>query len=80
MNNLLRFVKVALILGCFAFVLNIGGIRENNVLASDACVTRSGGNNICDCVGDNCGKVCSRSISLQCQNGTCKDSNEMEIQ
>jgi hypothetical protein len=65
---------------CLCYIFNLGGAQEALVRAcvepiadfSTPCTTRSGGNHICDCVGDQCGKVCSRSISLQCENGTCR--------
>jgi hypothetical protein len=66
---------------CLCYIFNMGGAQEALVHACYApiegggdapCTTRSGGNHICDCVGEQCGKVCSRSISLNCEGGTCK--------
>ncbi len=80
MKNFLRLVKVTLILVCLSYSFNIGGVRQNLVFADEeggaACVTRSGGTvNICDCVGTNCGKVCSASISNYCASFTCRTKN-----
>mgnify|MGYP001564326228 CR=1 FL=1 len=72
MKNVLRVTKVFLIALCLCYTFNIGGIRQNPVVAGDGCVTRPGGNYICDCVGENCGKTCSRQISSNCGGGTCK--------
>ncbi len=59
MKNGLRVVKISLIALCICYSINFGLVQQGTVLASDACVTRPGGLNICDCTGDNCGKQCS---------------------
>jgi len=38
MSSLMRFVKVISIIGCLAFVLNIGGVRHSPVCADESCV------------------------------------------
>jgi hypothetical protein len=80
MKNLLRSLKITLVVACFCYVSGVA-IGFNNTAHADAssCVTRSGGNYICDCEGANCGKVCSRSISNGCENATCKDKPKDEI-
>jgi hypothetical protein len=73
MEKLLRITKVLLIALCICYTLNVGGFRDNPVVAGDGCTRRVGSSlDICDCVGDNCGKVCSRSISVNCGGATCK--------
>jgi hypothetical protein len=81
MDRLMKFGRALFIVGCLCFILNVGGVQGRLVLAceeeefgEESCVTRPGGNYICDCVGANCGKICSRSISSNCEGGTCKKS------
>jgi hypothetical protein len=85
MRRIKQLTRAFFIALCLGFIFNVGGVQ--GILAracegddgggmviegGDACVTRSGGNYICDCVGDNCGKTCSRQISGNCPGATCK--------
>lgn len=79
MKRLIKFGRAAFIVACLCFIFDVGGLQAKLVSAceedgggGDACVTREGGNYICDCIGANCGKTCSRSISSNCPGGTCK--------
>ena len=86
MNRILKFARAAFIVACMCFILDLGGVQGRLVtacegeLAGDACVTREGGNYICDCVGSNCGKTCSRQISGNCPGATCKSNADLELQ
>lgn len=79
MNRIMKFGRAAFIVACLCFIFDLGGLQARLVIAceegdlgSDACVTREGGNFICDCIGANCGKTCSRQVSNNCPGGTCK--------
>lgn len=86
MNRLIKFTRAAFIVACLCFIFDLGGLQGRLVTAceeeigSDACVTREGGNYICDCIGANCGKTCSRSISSNCPGGTCKAKTDFETE
>jgi hypothetical protein len=65
---------------CLCYIFNLGGTQEALVRAcygelegggGAPCTTRSGGNYICDCIGAQCGKQCSRQFSSNCEGGTC---------
>jgi hypothetical protein len=83
MKRIKQLVRVLFIAVCLCYIFNVGGVQgvlvracegSGNEMAIEgaACTTRPGGNDICDCIGDNCGKQCTRSISLNCPGGTCK--------
>jgi hypothetical protein len=87
MNRIMKFGRAAFIVACLCFIFNVGGLQAKLVIAcegegpaGDACVTREGGNYICDCIGANCGKTCSRSISSNCPGGTCKAKTDFETE
>jgi hypothetical protein len=84
MKRIKQLARALFIAVCLCYISNVGGVQgilaracegggsEIEVEGSAACVTRSGGDYICDCTGDNCGKRCTRDISLNCPGGTCK--------
>ena len=86
MNRLVKFARTVFIVACLCFIFDLGGVQGRLVTACEddfgenSCVTREGGNFICDCVGANCGKTCSRQISNNCPGGTCKKNNDLEIE
>ena len=87
MNSLIKFGRAAFIVACPCFIFDLGGLQGRLVnaaceedIGSDACVTREGGNYICDCIGANCGKSCSRQISSNCPGGTCKAKTGFETE
>jgi hypothetical protein len=86
MNRIVKFARAVFIVVCLCFIFNLGGLQGRLVSACEeevgetSCVTREGGNFICDCVGANCGKTCSRQISNNCPGGTCKKNNDLEIE
>ncbi len=86
MERLIKFGRALFLVGCLCFIFNVGDLQGQLVRAceesvgDDSCVTRPGGNYICDCVGANCGKTCSRQISSNCPGGTCKKGDDLEIE
>lgn len=88
MERMKKFGRALFIALCLCYIFNLGGVQGKLVLACDgseeeggnpdACVTREGPNYICDCVGNNCGKNCSRQISSNCPGGTCKAPGELD--
>lgn len=87
MNRIMKFGRAAFIVACLCFIFDLGGLQgklvsacEGDVGGGDACVTRDGGNYICDCVGANCGKTCSKQIALNCEGATCKAKTGFETE
>lgn len=86
MKRVKQLARALFIAACLCYISNVGDVQgilvracedappEIGLDGGDACSTRSGGNYICDCVGDNCGKRCTRDISANCPGGTCKSS------